>query len=237
MRFRSVAMMLPMAVLATASGVRLAVAQVQPNTSGQVQDSSPPTQPGGRLPDDTQFDLASAGVQAPFSTQYDRHLTIRADRTATDTVTTRLKVLVPSAIQGASQQQLQFIEGMQKLDVVEAFTEKFDGKRVAVDPANIITQDAAAGQQATYLRDQKQKTIIFPDVAVGDTLVWTVHIDHSLQGVFPGQFADIDVFPRNMAVTSAHLTCRSPQGDRSADRKDRDGDDRHGLNVRRRRAS
>ena len=167
-------------------------------------------------------------------------LTIRADRTATDVVTTRLKVLVPSAIQASSQQQLQFIEGMQKLDVVEAFTEKFDGKRVAVDPANIITQDAAAGQQATYLRDQKQKTIIFPDVAVGDTLVWTVHIEH-LQGIFPGEFADIDVFPRSMAVTSAHLIIEAPRsidlqigktGDGATDKVETSGDIvRHDITV------
>ena len=99
--------------------------------------------------------------------------TVREDRSAQELSTTRIKIFTQNAVQSVSQQQLRFIEGMRGSRTVEAFTEKPDGRRIAVDLATIINRDAAAGLQATYLRDLKQRTIIFPDVAVGDTLVMT----------------------------------------------------------------
>lgn len=51
-------------------------------------------------------------------------MTVRADRTATDIFTKRFKIQTPSAIQTVGQQQLSFVEGMETLDTVEAFTEK-----------------------------------------------------------------------------------------------------------------
>jgi hypothetical protein len=81
-------------------------------------------------------------VQAPYALQYESRVTVRMDRTATDVFTQRLKILTPSAIATVGQQQLTFVEGMQTLETVEAFTEKSDGTKVPVGPANIITRDA-----------------------------------------------------------------------------------------------
>ena len=65
------------------------------------------------------------------------------------------------AVEALSQQQLVFIEGMQSLEILEAFTEKSDGRRISVDPSKIITRDAGSVMQATYLPDLKQR-ILFP---------------------------------------------------------------------------
>jgi hypothetical protein len=105
---------------------------------------------------------AAQSVQAPYDIQYEGRVTVRADRTATDVFTKRLKILTPSAVATVSQQQLLFVEGMETLETLEAFTEKSDGTKVPVSPANIITRDAASGLQAIYMRDQKQRTVIFP---------------------------------------------------------------------------
>jgi hypothetical protein len=64
--------------------------------------------------------------------QYDARVTVRADRTATDTFTHRIKILTPAAIATVRQQQLTFVEGMQTLETVEAFTEKSDGTKVPI---------------------------------------------------------------------------------------------------------
>jgi len=133
---------------------------------------------------------AERHVPAPstsYSLAYQSHLTVRADLTATILATKRLKILAPAAIQPLSQQQLLFVEGMQTVDILEAFTEKADGTRVPVEAANILTRDGASGLAATYARDLKQRTIIFPDVGVGDTLVMTYKWEIS-RGLFPGQF-------------------------------------------------
>jgi len=139
---------------------------------------------------------AAQSVQAPYALQYESHVTVRTDRTATDVFTERLKLLLPSAIATVSQQQLTFVEGMQTLETLEAFTEKSDGTRVPVGPANIITRDAASGMQTIYMRDQKQRTVIFQDVQVGDTLVMT-HRREIKQSLFPEQFFYSDIFLRS----------------------------------------
>ena len=149
------------------------------------------------------------GAQPPFTVQYVGRLTVREDRTGTETSTKRIKILTPGAIQLLSQQQVKFVEGMQRLDTVEAFTEKADGRRVPVIPTNILTNDGASGLQATYVPDLKVRTIIFPDVAVGDTLVMTNKIEF-LQDEFPGQFSYFDYFPRSQSFSSVQLTIEAP---------------------------
>ena len=151
----------------------------------------------------------SADAAPPFTTQFKGHITIRDNRTATEVTTKRIKILSPGVVQSLSQQQVQFVEGMQKLETLEAFTEKADGRHVAVDPANIITRDAASGLQATYASDLKIRTFIFPDVAVGDTLVMTLKSD-ILRDFFAGHLTDFDVFPRSQSVTSAQYTIEAP---------------------------
>lgn len=151
----------------------------------------------------------AATPQLPYTLTYTSHLTVRADRTATDLFTRRLKILTPFALGLLSQQSATFVEGMETLETVEAFTEKPDGTKIPVDPANIITRDAATGLQATFARDLKQRTVIFQDVQVGDTLVWTGHKE-TLQGLFPGQFFYADLFPRAVPVASAEIVVEAP---------------------------
>ncbi|MBV9484700.1 MAG: DUF3857 domain-containing protein, partial [Frankiaceae bacterium] len=179
---------------------QLAFAQQQPEASPSAAEAHTGADPKP----------ASVGrPPAPFTTELKSHLTVHADVSATELVTKRWKILIPSAIQALSQQHIKFIDGMQTVDVVEAYTEKADGRRVPVPAASILTQDAASGLQATYLRDQKQKTIIYPDVAVGDTLVLSVRLEQG-QGTFPGQFTDISLFPRSQSFTAAEVTVDAP---------------------------
>ncbi len=151
----------------------------------------------------------SVDAQTPYALQYEGRVTVRTDRTATDVFTQRLKILTPSAIATVSQQQFTFVEGMQTLETVEAFTEKSDGTKVPVAPANIITRDAASGMQAVYMRDQKQRTIIFQDVQVGDTLVMTQRKE-TRQSLFPGYFFYADVFTRGRPYSSAQVIVEAP---------------------------
>jgi transglutaminase-like putative cysteine protease len=136
-------------------------------------------------------------------------ITVRADRTVTDVFTKRFKILAPSAIALVSQQQETYVEGMESLDTVEAFTQKADGAQVPVDPANIITRDAATGLASTFTRDLKQRTVIFQDVQVGDTVVLTQR-RQTRRGLFPGQFFFADVFPRNLPTASAQIIVEAP---------------------------
>jgi hypothetical protein len=141
---------------------------------------------------------AAARVEpAPFSLSYDRTLTLHADRTAESVTTTRIKILGEAALRNMGEQTGSFIEGMQTLDVVEAYTEKADGRRIAVDPAAMITRDEASGLNAVYLRDAKVRTVIFPDLAVGDTTVLTTRLQ-TKGDVFPGQYFHNMIFSQQI---------------------------------------
>jgi hypothetical protein len=63
--------------------------------------------------------------------------------------------------------------------------------------------------EATFTRDLKQRTVIFPDVEVGDTLVLTWR-QEMLGGLFPGQFFYAEAFPRNQPLTSAQIVIDAP---------------------------
>jgi Domain of Unknown Function with PDB structure (DUF3857)/Transglutaminase-like superfamily len=150
-----------------------------------------------------------APAQAPFTTQYESQVSIRPDLTAAEVATKRIKIMAPSVVQALSQLHLPYVEGMQTIEIVEAFTEKADGRRIPVKADGIITQDAASGLLATYLRDLKQKVVIYPDVAVGDTLVLTTKIEQ-LSHIFPAHLFEVDIFPRSQSFTTARVTIEAP---------------------------
>ena len=148
---------------------------------------------------------------AALSATLDYAITLRADRTAETIQTIRVKVLAEAALQTVGQQSASYVEGMQTLDIVEAYTEKPDGRRIAVDPASILTRDAASGLNAIYLRDQKQRTVIFPALAVGDTIVLKSRREDKA-GMFPGQYFNLLLFPRHLPIAEASARIEAPNG-------------------------
>src|SRR4051794_26958576 len=97
------------AVLACATSVGMAassVASAQPDTPQQSED--------------------------PGSISTNTVTTFRADQTVEDVETLRVRILNEGSLSSAGQQRLSFIDGVQKLQIVEAYTEKSDGRRVSV---------------------------------------------------------------------------------------------------------
>jgi hypothetical protein len=146
---------------------------------------------------------------ASYTMASDTTLRVNADRTAEIVATTRLKVLSVAAVEDVAQQDFQYTEGMESFAVVEAFTEKADGTRTPVDPATIITRDAASGLGAVFRRNAKLVTVIFPDVAVGDTLVWTTR-DKVHRDTFAGHLEYKDLYARDVARASSTTLVIAP---------------------------
>jgi hypothetical protein len=140
----------------------------------------------------------------------DVHMIVRPDLTATVNSTTRFKILRESAIRALGQQTVPFVESLNPLEVVEAYTEKPDGRKLAVDPANILTRDGATGLNAVYQRDSKVKTIIFPDIEVGDTLVYVLKVNR-IDRRFPGHLFFQAILPRSVPYGTYHVTVDEPK--------------------------
>jgi transglutaminase-like putative cysteine protease len=140
---------------------------------------------------------------------FDVQLSVTPDLGSTITSTTRLKILRESAIRSLGQQSLSYLESLETLEIIEAYTEKQDGRKLPVDPANILTRDSASGLDAVYLRDAKVTTLIFPDLEVGDTIVW-VSRSRQVDTYFPGYFIFDAVFPRSLPIDIYRLTIDEP---------------------------
>ena len=73
---------------------------------------------------------ARKAESASFATSFDTDLVINLDRSAEKTTTMRLKVLGEAALQSAGQQVLKYVEGMETLDILEAYGPRSSGSQI-----------------------------------------------------------------------------------------------------------
>lgn len=153
---------------------------------------------------------ASALDTPAYATTIDVRMTINADLSATIDKTVRQNILKESAIPLLGQQTLSYAESISAVAVVEAYTQKADGSRLTLDPSNMLTRDAATGLRGIYQRDAKATTLIFPDVAVGDTLVYVSRTRwHDTR--FSGQFFFAQLLPLSTPYGGYRLSVDAPQ--------------------------
>ena len=169
------------------------------------------TQPIQTLPIETGQPASDADRNSPSHMHtFDMHIVVHPDATSTTTSTTRIKILRDTAIRNFGQQNLQYLESLETLEIIEAYTEKPDRRRSPVDPPRILTRDAATGLDGLYLRDSKVTTLIFPDIEIGDTLVW-VSKSREVGSHFPGYVAFDYVLPKAMPIDSFRLVVDEPK--------------------------
>ncbi len=146
----------------------------------------------------------------PYLMSVEARSRVQPDLTAETIGTVRLKVLRDSAIRSLGQRSVTSFGSTYPLEIVEAFTEKSNGTKVAVDETQIITRDAATGLNAVYQRDTKTKTLIFPDIEVGDTLVYTYRVNR-IDNRYPGHFFYSATLPQSIPYDSFRLTIDVPK--------------------------
>ena len=152
----------------------------------------------------------AAVLATSFTVATDVLLTIRPDFSTERIIKARIKVLGEAAVGTVGQQSFVFHESQQSLEVVEAYTEKADGRRITVEAANIFTRDAATGAALILQRDLKSTTIIFPDVAVGDTLALTYRLS-TRSDVLGRHVDDAFVFQRQAPLAPSTLKIVAPK--------------------------
>jgi hypothetical protein len=114
---------------------------------------------------------------APTDVNYiERHyaydVELAADGTATATTHMELQINNAAAIDDIAQMSLTYDNTLDQFTILDAYTLKADGRHLAVDPAAIMTQHVPSSQGNIMFDDQREKVIIFPDVDVGDTVVY-----------------------------------------------------------------
>lgn len=122
------------------------------------------------------------------------HYVVNTDGSYTESRETATRVLKESVLEYAKRASVGYSSSIQKADVLEAYTLKADGRRVPVPPGNyqISASSGQDGDSPVY-SDRTTLTVVFPDLAVGDTTVFSYRLTASTP-MFEGHFSVIESF-------------------------------------------
>jgi transglutaminase-like putative cysteine protease len=122
--------------------------------------------------------------------KYIQHFVVNTDGSYVLTIDKVKDIKLPRAVQAHSQHYISYNRTLDEVVSVEGYTQKPDGRRIAVQPDQIHDQQESASSDAPMFQDTRMKIVVFPDVAVGDKLV--VHyVIKRVKPLFPGQFEDL----------------------------------------------
>ncbi|MFD9900337.1 DUF3857 domain-containing transglutaminase family protein [Mesorhizobium sp. NPDC059025] len=102
-----------------------------------------------------------------------------------------------------------FNDKLASVDILEAETIKADGRRIKIQPDQIRLQEDPAAVGSPVFSTSKLKTIIFPDIEVGDNIRYRVRKTIRVPD-FPGQFSYEDNFSPVERVLSFKLVVKAP---------------------------
>ena len=95
------------------------------------------------------------------------------------------------------------------VEVLEAYTRKPDGRILKVDASGIRDQASASDPTLMTFTDGRQKVILFPQVAAGDTVVVTVR-EKVFRLRFDGVFSTVHYFTRAEAWDDVRISIKAP---------------------------
>lgn len=112
-------------------------------------------------------------------------------------------------IRGYSQRALNYNRTLESLEIIEAYTQKADGRKVPVKPDQIKEQQERESSNAPMFQDTLVKVVIFPEVAIGDRLVLR-YKTHRTTALFPRHFESL-TYPAFHPIDQFTLTYNLPQ--------------------------
>ena len=86
--------------------------------------------------------------------------------------------------------EIDYNQSLEDIIAVEAYTEKADGRRLAVQPHQIRDQQQAASINAPMFQNTRLKIVVFPDVDAGDRVA-VRYVVRRHTPLFPGHFEDL----------------------------------------------
>ncbi|RQR23990.1 DUF3857 domain-containing protein [Burkholderia sp. Bp9143] len=126
------------------------------------------------------------------------------------TMAVSIQVLKASALENAKQSTLGFSRSAEKIDVLEAYTLKANGKRLPVPRTSWqIRKDEGHKGATAMFSDYSSISLVFPDLAVGDTTVLKYR-KSTIEPLFPGKLSLDRSFPRSLAVDNAVVSVDAP---------------------------
>lgn len=135
---------------------------------------------------------------------------VHPDGTYVNDYELEMQVANDAAARNEGQQAISYTPSMETLRVVAAFTHKADGTILPVPPAAIRDELAPGSTDRGVITDMRERVIVFPQLAGGDTLVY--HVRRTVRrAALPGQFFASIYLSRSEPLLDYTLSVRTPR--------------------------
>lgn len=140
-----------------------------------------------------------------FSVSYE----LRDDATYLARYSWQAKALTQPGLERVRQAYISHSASVEESKVVAAYTKKADGRQIDVPPGNfqLETNTGVSGKPA--FSDSVRTTIIYPDLAVGDSVFLEYTIDLK-EAIYPGIFSVAEYFSRQQEYDKVTFQVVSP---------------------------
>lgn len=136
---------------------------------------------------------------------------VNADGTASETHASSTTILQKTALEDSKQSSITYSTSAQTAEVIEAYTLKTDGRRVNVPENNFqMRVNKGYGADSPVYSDRTTLTVVFPDVAVGDTVFLTYRIDQT-EPLFPNHYSVRNIYYDQFAVDDLRVRIDYPE--------------------------
>lgn len=159
------------------------------------------------------FVCASAGTPLEPQVRYG-HLylgyVVHEDGTDEETAEWSATVLKAAALDDTKRTSITYSTSVQKAQVIAAYTKKADGRRIDVPKDNYqLEVNSGKGKAGPVFSDTTTLTVVFPDVAVGDSVVLSYRLLQT-EPLFPKQFSVARTFSRQSALDDVRVRIDYP---------------------------
>lgn len=157
--------------------------------------------------------FAAAGEPLDLQARYGHYYTnyvINPDGTGSESREWSMTVLKESAVAYAKHMSVTYSTSVQKAEVLAAYTKKPDGRRIDVPKDNYqIEVNGGKDKNAPVFSDRTTLSVVFPEVAVGDTVVFSYRLTLS-EPLFPNHFSTSETFYRQQAFDDVRVHVEYP---------------------------
>lgn len=137
-------------------------------------------------------------------------ITVRPDGSSVRDVDQTISLLNEQGAKALNQLSLPYSEQLEKLEIIEAYTLKKDGKRIDVPPDKMFLQQSQMSAGAPMFSDMKIRVMVFPDVAAGDKITYKARWTQ-FRPTFEGNFMYANAFARTFLIDDARMTVIHPR--------------------------
>ena len=135
---------------------------------------------------------------------------INADGSHVETHDWATTILQEGAVERSKRASVSYSTGIQKAEVLHAYTLKADGRRIEVPKSNYqLEVNSGRDKNAPVFSDYSTLTVVFPDVAVGDTVAFAYKLTQT-EPIFPGQFSVMGTFSKIYAYDDVRVRIDAP---------------------------